>query len=102
MNSVVSLVLREISKQNKSSVIIAVDGRCAAGKTYLASRIKEAINCNVIHMDHFFLRPKQRTSERLKEPGGNVDYERFTEEVMKPLKEGKAFSVDALFTVEER
>ena len=26
MNSVVSLVLREISKQNKSSVIIAVDG----------------------------------------------------------------------------
>ena len=58
MNSVVSLVLREISKQNKSSVIIAVDGRCAAGKTYLASRIKEDINCNVIHMDHFFLLPK--------------------------------------------
>ena len=57
MNSVVSLVLREISKQNKSSVIIAVDGRCAAGKTYLASRIKEAINCNVIHMDHFFCVP---------------------------------------------
>ena len=79
MNSVVSCILGEISKLNKSSVIIAIDGRCAAGKTYLASRIKEAVECNVIHMDYFFLRPEQRTSERLREPGGNVDYERFTE-----------------------
>ena len=42
-------------------------------------------------MDHFFLRPEQRTEERISKPGGNVDYERFLEEVLVPLKENKAF-----------
>ena len=40
-------------------------------------------------MDDFFLQKHQRTEERLAEVGGNVDYERFNEEVLKPLKEGK-------------
>ena len=43
-------------------------------------------------MDDFFLRPEQRTAERYAQPGGNVDYERFREEVLLPLKTGKAFS----------
>jgi uridine kinase len=42
-------------------------------------------------MDHFFLRPEQRTPERLLEPGGNVDYERFLKEVMLPLKKTERF-----------
>ena len=41
-------------------------------------------------MDHFFLRPEQRTPARLEQPGGNVDYERFLAEVLQPLREGKA------------
>ena len=32
------------------------------------------------------------TMERLEEPGGNIDYERFLEEVGRPLKEGLTFS----------
>ena len=43
-------------------------------------------------MDSFFLRPEQRTAERYQLPGGNVDYERFAEEVLQPLKTGKPFS----------
>ena len=39
-------------------------------------------DCNVIHLDHFFWRPKQRTAERLQQAGGNVDYGRFLEEVL--------------------
>ena len=46
--------------------------------------------CSVVHMDDFFLRPEQRTSQRLAEPGGNIDYERFMDEVMLPLKTGAA------------
>ena len=72
-------------------MLIAIDGRCAAGKTTLSEMIKEKIPCDVIHMDHFFLRPEQRTEERLREPGGNVDYERFLEEVMQPLRKGDTF-----------
>ena len=58
-------------------VLVAIDGRCAAGKTTLAASLQAQLECNVFHMDDFFLRPEQRTSERLHQPGGNVDYERF-------------------------
>ena len=40
----------------------------------------------MFHMDDFFLRPWQRTKERLSQPGGNIDWERFGEEVLIPLK----------------
>ena len=69
-------------------VMIALDGRCAAGKSLLAAHLSEIFKCTIFHMDDFFLRPLQRTEERLKEPGGNVDRERFLSEVLKPLKEG--------------
>ena len=43
-------------------------------------------------MDDFYLQPHQRTTKRLREPGGNVDYERFETEVLQPLLTGEAFS----------
>lgn len=76
----------------KSRVLIAIDGPCAAGKTTLAGKLKEHYHCNVFHMDEFFLRPEQRTQERLEEPGGNVDYERFCEDVLQPLQTEEVFS----------
>ena len=71
--------------------VIAIDGRCASGKTTLAKQLREVLDCTVVHMDEFFLRPEQRTPERLSTPGGNVDYERFRQEVLMPLKRGTAF-----------
>ena len=76
----------------KERVIVAIDGKCTSGKTTLASKLAEIYDCNVFHMDDFFLRPEQRTPERFAEVGGNVDYERFREEVLFPLKSGKTFS----------
>lgn len=73
-------------------VVIAIDGNCTAGKTTLASVLEKEYDCNLFHMDDFFLRPEQRTAERYAQPGGNVDYERFREEVLLPLKSGEAFS----------
>ena len=78
--------------EEKNFVIVAIDGKCTSGKTTLASQLAEIYDCNVFHMDDFFLRPEQRTPERFAEVGGNVDYERFHEEVLLPLKSGKAFS----------
>lgn len=75
----------------KDFVIVAIDGKCTSGKTTLAAQLAEIFDCNIFHMDDFFLRPEQRTPERLSEIGGNVDYERFNEEVLIPLKEGKPF-----------
>lgn len=75
----------------KERLIIAIDGRCASGKTTLAEALGRHYGGNVIHMD-FFLRPEQRTQERLNTPGENVDHERFLEEVLLPLKQGKTVS----------
>ena len=74
------------------TVVVAIDGSCTAGKTTLAAFLANRYDCNVIHMDDFFLRTAQRTAERLAETGGNVDYERFREEVLENLRTGKAFS----------
>ena len=71
-------------------VIIAIDGRCGAGKSTLAARLAELCGGNVFHMDDFFLRSEQRTPERFAEPGGNVDRERFETEVLAPLAAGQA------------
>jgi len=76
----------------KDHVLVAIDGDCASGKTTLAGGLAKVYDCNVVHLDQFFLRPEQRTKERLAKPGGNVDFERFSEEVLDKLKVGKAFS----------
>jgi len=91
MESIIKSLLSEIEtrSKNKLSLIIAIDGRCASGKSTLAKRLQSELPCNLIHMDHFFLRPEQRTKERSDEPGGNVDYERFLEEVLIPLTSGE-------------
>lgn len=89
---------REVQKaidsalNEKERVFVAIDGSCTAGKTTLAAALAKVYDCNVFHMDEFFLRPEQRTQERFSQPGGNVDYERFWDEVLIPLKSGLPFS----------
>ena len=78
--------------REKSRVVCAIDGGCASGKTTLAALLKSVYGCNVFSMDDFFLRPFQRTTERLSEPGGNVDYERFGAQVLQPLLIGRPFA----------
>ena len=43
-------------------------------------------------MDHFFLPPALRSTNRLLEPGGNVHYERFMEEVLPFIRNKETFS----------
>ena len=73
-------------------VILVVEGGSASGKSTLANILKEKYDCTVIHMDDFFLRPEQRSKDRLEEVGGNIDKERFFEEVVKSLKNNTDFS----------
>lgn len=78
---------------NESSVLnVAIEGGSASGKTSLAALLESVYDCNVFHMDDFFLQPHQRTPERFAQPGGNVDYERFEQEVLIPLTHGEAFT----------
>lgn len=79
-------------RQNREkTLLIAIDGMCGAGKSTLGSLLQEALGGNLFHMDDFFLQPYQRTPERMREVGGNVDYERFQEEVLTKLEEADGF-----------
>lgn len=69
---------------------LAIDGCSAAGKTTLARRLQEKYGCPVFHTDDYFLQAHQRTPQRLAQPGGNMDRERFLQEVLLPLSRGEA------------
>ena len=72
--------------------IVAIDGRCASGKSTLAEMLKKRYDCNVFRTDDFFLPHDKKTKERLSKPGGNCDYERFKKEVLENIMLKKAFS----------
>jgi len=78
--------------EKNDRVVVAIDGNSSAGKSTLAAFLKESHLCSVISMDHFFLRPEQRTPERLSLPGGNIDHERFLDHVITPLRTGGSFT----------
>ena len=71
--------------REKARVVVAIEGGSASGKSTLAEMLSEIYGCSLIHMDDFFLRPEQRSEQRLSEIGGNIDRERFEEEVALPL-----------------
>lgn len=84
-------LLAAAEKLGKDNAVIALDGRCASGKSTLAEELRY-LGVGLIHMDDFFLRPEQRSAERLTSPGENVDHERFFGEVMEPLNKGEGFT----------
>lgn len=66
--------------------VIAIDGMSGSGKSTFANLLYQIFPmANLFHMDDYFLRPSQRTQERLSEVGGNVDYERFKSEIIDEL-----------------
>lgn len=90
-DSVKDIILRlKAAEKNYGRILLVIDGRCGAGKTTMASRISEELLCSVFHMDDFYLPAAEQTDERMKEPGGNIDFDRFLSEVIKPLESGDA------------
>ncbi len=82
--------IEELLRQEER-VVVAFDGRSASGKTWAAGLFAEEMSAEIIFMDDFFLPTELRTPERRAEPGGNVHYERFEDEVVKGLKSGGPF-----------
>ena len=82
-------------EQGQKILLVAIDGRCAAGKTTLCTALEKNLSdvgVTVLHMDDFFLQPESRTPERLSTPGGNVDHERFLADVLLPVSRGEDFT----------
>lgn len=77
------------SRREHPRTLTAMDGPCATGKSTLGARLARLYSCPLFHMDDFFLPPERKTPERLAQPGGNVDYERFFAQVLSPLSRGE-------------
>lgn len=76
--------------RDKGRARVAIDGNSGAGKSTLGALLAAVYGGNLYHMDDFFLPSERKTPERLAEPGGNVDRERFASEVLAHI--GTAFS----------
>ena len=83
--------LQEVLKNSLSDLcdkpyVVAIDGMSGSGKSTFAALLHESFpESNLFHMDDYFLKPAQRMPERLAEIGGNIDYERFYEEIVRNL-----------------
>lgn len=75
--------------QRQGLLLAALDGRCAAGKTTLASLLASRFGGTVVHIDDYFLPRERRAPGWLTQPGGNIDFDRLQSEVLLPLSKGQ-------------
>lgn len=75
--------------QGPAPFLVAIDGRCASGKSTLAAYLGEKLNAPLLHIDDFYLPFAHRTALRMERVGGHIDSERFCQEVLEPLSQGK-------------
>ena len=68
--------------------LLTIDGPCASGKTTAAAFLADILGASVLHTDDFVVPHARKTAERLAVPGGNCDWERLTEETLRPWKTG--------------
>lgn len=76
----------ERAKAQNERLLLVIDGKCGSGKTTFAEKLYEHYKCNVFHIDDFYLPIAMQTQEVMSKPGGNINFERFIEDVMIPLK----------------
>lgn len=97
-DDIIPQILTLTGPSHDRHIIVAVDGRCGSGKSTLADIIRDRleseydISTQIFHMDDFYLRPEQRTEERMSEPGWNSDRARFLKEVLTPLMQNEQIS----------
>lgn len=92
MDYIIEYIREELKRKHNRPFLIAIDGPCGSGKSTLGAILAKELRASLFHMDDFFLQPHQRTEERLAEPGGNVDYERFKEEVLTHVADADGIS----------
>ena len=82
--------IKKLLAGDKKVLIVSIDGMSASGKSTLGCYLQQMFDANLFHMDDFFLEKEMRTSERLSQIAGNIDYERFYREVLVPvIEEGR-------------
>lgn len=76
----------------KETVLIAIDGRCASGKTTLSEKLQKEFSCNVIHMDDFYLPMHLRDDNWKTSPAKNIDFKAI-ETILNEIPHKKSFEI---------
>lgn len=87
-------IIKRLATLKSDNIIIAIDGMSGSGKSVLAQYLADIFDANLFHMDDFFLQTHEKTAIRLNTIGGNVSYERFNEQVIKPLMDNASFEYE--------
>lgn len=89
----IKLMIDDINRllKQKENVIIAIDGRCASGKTSLANYLQKIYSddIRILHMDDFYLPLSKRRVDWEYRIAGNMDFERFLEQALIPASRKK-------------
>lgn len=83
------LLATEQLLNSKKPALLAIDGRCGSGKTYLAALLAELFPCRVLHTDNFYLPPAQRPADWQQRPAGHMDLLRLQQEILQPAQSGQ-------------
>lgn len=75
--------------RTKTPAIAALDGPCGSGKSGLAALAERVLPCQVVHMDDFYLPWDRRAPDWMDTPAGNMDLERFRDEVLSKARRGE-------------
>jgi len=86
-----ALIPLEKLAREDGPAVIAVDGRCGSGKSGFAGLAAGVLAraANLVHMDDFYLAPERRGADWMEVPAGNMDLERFREEVLRLARAGR-------------
>lgn len=85
-------ICKTYTEESGKKIYIIIDGMSGGGKSSLGKQLNQIFDGNLFAMDDFFLQKYQRNEKRLNEPGGNVDYERFADEVLSKLVQNTDFT----------
>lgn len=90
MNKLITDKIDNLLKKN-DKIIIAIDGKSTSGKTTLSEKLLKIYDCNIFHIDDFYLPFELRTDKRMNQIGGNIHFERLIDEVINKLKKNDSF-----------
>ena len=75
-------VIKAINDFKKDHITIAIDGRCASGKSELANILSNVFDLEIVHMDDFYLPKNQRKEDWFEAIAGNMNLEYFKKHVL--------------------
>lgn len=85
-----ALVAAALAQKPTRPLVLALDGRCGAGKTTLANALAaQFAGCTLLHTDDFYLPPARRCPDWAHTPCANMDLTRLRDEALRPAYAGR-------------